>query len=86
MQTDIVKEIIHLPISDRMEIIEQLSRSVRRDLRDSENQEVSKEAQIEKRRQAIQRLRGIAKVEGQRAPTKEEWREERADYLLEKYK
>jgi hypothetical protein len=86
MQTDIVKKIIHLPISDRMEIIEQLSRSVRRDLRDNETQETSKKAQIEKRRQAIQRLRGIAKVEGQRAPTKEEWREERADYLLEKYK
>ena len=86
MQMDLVKEIIHLPISDRMEIIEQLSRSVRRDLRNSEHQEVSKEAQIEKRRQAIQRLRGIAKVEGKPAPTKEEWREERTDYLLEKYK
>ncbi len=86
MQTDIVKEIIHLPISDRMEIIEQLSRSVRRDLLDNEPQEISKEAQIEKRRQAIQRLRGIAKIEGEPAPTKEEWREERTDYLMEKYK
>lgn len=86
MQMDIVKEIIHLPISDRMEIIEQLSRSVRRDLRDGDQHEVSKEAQIEKRRQAIQRLRGIAKVEGEPAPTKEEWREQRTDYLLEKYK
>lgn len=86
MQTDVVNEIIRLPISDRMEIIEQVSRSVRLDLLDEGHEEVSKEVLIEKRRQAIDRLRGIAKVEGKPVQTKEEWREERTDYLLEKYK
>jgi len=41
---------------------------------------------IAKRKEAVDKLRGIAYVPGKTPPTDEEWREERTNYLLEKYK
>ena len=92
MHTEIVKQIDGLPIAERIEIIEEISRGVQRDLRlagngdTKTNRESSREKIIAKRKQAVDGLRGIASVPGKEPPTDEEWREERTNYLLEKYK
>jgi hypothetical protein len=82
MQTELIEKIIHLPIAERVEIIEKISRSVREDLRGGKQNELS----IEERQKAVDRLRGIAAVEGKTPPTDEEIKEAYTDYLLEKYK
>lgn len=81
MRTELIEQIIHLPIAERVEIIEKISRSVREDLR-GERKEIS----IEERIQAVDRLRGIAAIEGKTPPTDEEVKEDYANYLSEKYK
>ncbi len=48
MQTEIIEQIIHLPIAERIEIIEQISRSVKEDLRENDTKE--KELSIEERK------------------------------------
>ncbi len=84
MQTEIIEQIIHLPISERVEIIETISRSVKEDLNEigSEKGELS----IEERTAIVDSLRGIAAVEGKTPPTDEEIKEDYTNYLLEKYK
>ena len=84
MQTEIIERIIHLPIAERVEIIEQISRSVREDLRekDAEKEELS----IEERKAIVDSLYGIAAVEGKTPPTDEEIRKDYTNYLSEKYK
>lgn len=82
MHTEIVKQISNLPVVERIEIIEEVSRSVRRDLQPSPLTDEEKK----RRSEAIRRLAGIASVPGKIPPTDEEWREERTNYLLEKYK
>ena len=81
MQTELIEQIIHLPIAERVEIIEKISHSVREDLRENNNEKPS----LEERKAAIERLRGIAKTENPPV-TKEEVREEYYNYLAEKYK
>lgn len=76
----VLEQIIHLPIAERIEIIEKVSRSVREDLTER------KDDDFEKRNLAYQRLRGIARVEGKIPPSDEEIREDYTNYLLEKYK
>ena len=44
------------------------------------------ELSVEERLAIVEGLSGIAAVEGKTPPTDEEWREERTNYLLEKYK
>ena len=80
MQTDLIEQIIHLPIAKRVEIIEKVSRSVREDLREKTDGN-----SLEERKAAIERLRGIAKTENP-PMTKEDVREEYNSYLAEKYK
>ena len=82
MHTEIVKQITSLPVFERIEIIEEVTRSVRRDLG---RQPLTDEEKL-RRSEAIRQLAGIASVEGKTPPTDEEWREERTNYLLEKYK
>jgi hypothetical protein len=82
MQTELIEQIIHLPIAERVEIIEKISRSVREDLRGNKQNDIS----IEERKKAVDRLRGIAAVEGKTPPTDEEVKEDYANYLSEKYK
>ena len=84
MQTEIIEQIIHLPIYERIEIIEKVSRSVREDLREKGAEE--KELSIEERKEIVDSLRGIAHVEGKTPPTDEEIREDYTNYLSEKYK
>ena len=84
MQTEIIERIIHLPITERVEIIEQISRSVREDLREKDAEK--KELSIEERKAIVDSLYGIAAVEGKTPPTDEEIREDYTNYLSEKYK
>jgi len=86
MQTDIVEKIIHLPITERVEIIEVLSRSVRLDLRELNDKSPTNTSSNNEKRDAIRRLRGVAKIEGQPAPDDREVRDEYHRYLDEKYK
>ena len=81
MQTEIIEKIIHLPIAERIEIIEKISRSVREDLREKTDEKSS----LEKRKAAVKRLRGVARMENP-PMTKEEVREDYYNYLTEKYK
>jgi len=81
MQVELIEQIIHLPITERVEIIERISRSVREDLR-----EKSEKSDLKERMQAVNRLRGIAAVKGKTPPTDEEIKEDYTNYLAEKYK
>ncbi len=81
MQVELIEKIIHLPIAERVEIIEKISRSVREDLRDDNGEKSS----LAERKAAIERLRGFAKTENP-PMTKEEVREDYYNYLAEKYK
>ncbi len=82
MQTELIEKIIHLPIAERVEIIERISRSVREDWRENKGEKHS----LEERKAAIERLRGIAAVDGKTPPTDEEVKEDYINYLSEKYK
>lgn len=66
MQTELIEQIIHLPIAERVEIIERISRSVREDLRKKPD-----EPSIEERKKAVDRFA----VEGKTPPTDEEVKE-----------
>jgi hypothetical protein len=81
MQVELIEQIIHLPIAERVEIIERISRSVREDLRQK-----SEEISFEERKKAVDKLRGIAAIEDKTAPPDEEIKEDYTNYLSEKYK
>jgi hypothetical protein len=81
MQTELIDQIIHLPIAERIEIIERISRSLREDLR--ENPNLTSKAE---RKKAVNRLRGIAAVKGKAAPTDKQIKKDYASFLAEKYK
>ena len=76
MHTEIVKQIFKLPIAERVEIIEEVSRSVSRDLRKNGEQNGDRSELLQKRREAINRLRGVAAVAGKPTPTDEEAKED----------
>lgn len=81
MQVELIERIIHLPIAERVEIIERISRSVREDLQKNDTGKVS----LDERKAAYLRLRGALKMENP-PMTKEEVREDYYNYLAEKYK
>jgi len=85
MHTELVRQINELPIPDRVEIIEEISRGVRHDMR-IKNSGASADERKRIRSEAIRNLRGIASVPGKKPPTDEECREDYANYLTEKYK
>lgn len=85
MHIEIVKQINQLPIPERVEIIEEVSRGVRRDMKSS-GDEVMAEEKKKLRSEAIRRLKGIASVPGKQPSTDEEWLEDRINYLSEKHK
>jgi len=76
----VLEQIIQLPIEERIEIIEKVSRSVRVDLSKME----SGETRILERSAAINRLRGIAKTDNP-PMTREEERKIIEDNLMAKY-
>jgi hypothetical protein len=69
---EIVAEIGHLSIEERLRLIEQLARSVQADLAPS------------RRGSSLERLQGILKTDGP-PPTDEDVREMITDYLIEKH-
>lgn len=84
MNIELIRQINALPISERVELIEEISRGLRRDMKEADRSIMSKEKK-RIRSEAIRKLRGIASVPGKQPPTDEEWREERTNYLLEKH-
>ena len=83
MQLELIEQIIHFPIAERVEIIEQISRSLREDLRENKSESSSTN---DERQAAYFSLRGIAAVEGKIPPTDEEVKEDFMNYLSEKHK
>lgn len=86
MQVELIEQIIHLPIAERVEIIERVSRSVREDLQEDSKKQNEKELSVEERMAIVENLHGIAAVEGKAPPTDKEIKEDYANYLAEKYK
>ncbi len=70
----LIEEIRQLPLEQRMELLEALSRSVEEELR----------IQRKGERSTVNRLRGIAKPDGV-PPSDEEIKEDYTRYLAEKY-
>jgi hypothetical protein len=70
---ELIKEILQLPLKDKMGLLETISRSVREEMRPREQNG-----------SVVSRLRGIAKSDGP-SPTDEELKEDYTRYLSEKY-
>ncbi len=84
MQIELIEQIIHLPIAERVEIIERVSRSVREDLKENDKQQ-DDELSVEERITIVEDLAGCFKMENP-PMTKEEEREMYYEHLSEKYK
>lgn len=82
----IFDQAIALPFKEREELIRKLEISLKNYDRLPEVQADEIELSIDERSRIVDELRGIASVPGKTPPTDEEWREERTNYLLEKYK
>ena len=70
---ELIREIMQLPLEQRMELLEALKRSLQEETHLQE-----------RRRDAVRRLRGIAKPDGP-PPSDEEIKDEYTRYLMEKY-
>lgn len=70
---ELIKEIMQLPLEQKVELLEAISRNVREEMRPREHRE-----------SIVSRLRGIAKFDGP-PPTDEELKEDYTRYLTEKY-
>lgn len=88
-----IEEIKQLSVTERIALIEAITRSLREDLEAGQdaasisasgNGGVISESERERRIAAVRRLRGIAKVEGE-PPSDEELKEDYVNYLTEKY-
>ena len=86
MHVEIIEKINHLPIPERVEIIEEISRGLSRELRENGDPTNSSIVSNKQRKEAIARLRGLGKIEGKPAPTDTEAKEEYNDFLEKKYK
>lgn len=87
---EVIEQIKNFPLSERIALIEQISRSLLADLKtehieqihiDGENEEPS----FQERAAAIDRLYGIGAVDGKPTLTDEEIKEDYTNYLMEKY-
>lgn len=88
-----LEEIKQLSITERIALIEVITRSLREDLETgpdaplistSNNTGATGESERERKMSAVRRLRGIAKFDGE-PPSDEELKEEYVNYLTEKY-
>jgi hypothetical protein len=82
-QKEILDEVFTLPVTAQLEIAEEIQNNLK--LKNS-NDEQKQELSIKERHEIVQKLSGIAKVDGKPAPTDEEVKEEYHNYLTEKYK
>ncbi len=85
MQVELIEKIIHLPIAERVEIIERVSRSVREDLQENGKKQGDGEISVEERIAIVEDLAGCFKMENP-PMTKQEEREIYYEHLSEKYK
>jgi len=87
-QQEIFREVVSLPFKEQAELIEKIGRNLKQSIAENgnDNSDQKREFSKEERHAAIQRLRGIARVEGKPAPTDEEIKEDYTNHLLEKYK
>lgn len=85
---DLVREIKHFSINDKISLIEQVSQSLLTDLKlASEKSRISEKKQISvaEKIEIVESLYGFAAIKDQPAPNDEEIKEDRVNYLLEKY-
>lgn len=83
-QQQLVQEFKSYPKAKKSVVIRQLLRIFEEDLEETSPDE--DELSIEERMAIVERLNGIAAVEGKTPPTDEEIKEDYTNYLLEKYK
>jgi hypothetical protein len=83
-QQQIVQEFKSYPKAKKSVVIRQLLQIFEEDL--EKIVQNGGTLSIDERKQAVDRLRGIAAVKGKPAPTDEEIKENYANYLSEKYK
>lgn len=81
-QQQLIQEFSSYPKSVKSVVIRELLQIFEKDLEEIEQNELS----VEERLAIINKLSGIASVEGKTPPTDEEIREDYTNYLLEKYK
>ena len=83
-QQQIIKEFQKYPLATKSAVIKRLQKIYDENLDEAvtENRELS----VAERLALVESLAGIGAVAGKTPPTDEEWREERTNYLLEKYK
>ena len=62
MQIELIEQIIHLPIAERVELIDRVSRSVREDLQKDGNTQNEKELPIEERIAIVEDLAGCCEI------------------------
>jgi archaellum biogenesis ATPase FlaH len=88
-----IEEIKQLSVTERIALIEAITRSLREDLETGQsatskpaasNSEITDDGERERKIAAVRRLRGIAKSEGA-PPSDEELKEDYVNYLSEKY-
>jgi NADH:ubiquinone oxidoreductase subunit E len=80
----LIQEFKSYPTAQKSAIIRQLLQIFEAEL--EETTPAEKELSIEERMAIVERLHGIAAVEGKTPPTDEEIKEDYTNYLLEKYK
>jgi archaellum biogenesis ATPase FlaH len=89
----IIEEIKQLSVTERIALIEAITRSLREDLETGQsaasisaasNTETADDGERERKIAAVRRLRGVAKSEGEQ-PSDEELKEDYVNYLSEKY-
>ena len=86
MQVEIIKQIIHLPIGEQREIIEEVRRHIEQTTADETADEFRRELSVDERVAIAINLSGSLKPETGYVPmTREEEREVIEEYLAEKY-
>jgi hypothetical protein len=81
-QQQMLQEFKTYPKAIKAVIIREMLQVFEKDLKEVEREELS----VEERLAIVDKLRGIASVEGKTPPTDEETREDYQNYLMEKYK
>lgn len=87
---EVIEQIQKFPVNEKIRLIEQISQSLLADLKtenikQAQNNGETETLPLQERAAAIDRLYGIAAVEGKPAMTDEEIREDYTNYLMEKY-
>jgi parvulin-like peptidyl-prolyl isomerase len=81
-QQQLIQEFRSYPKVKKSQVVRQLLQILEEDLAEKPSKELS----IEERMAIVERLSGIAAVEGKTPPTDEEVKEDYINYIVEKYK